>query len=117
MNLVIRWLASAVALILVSYLLPWVSVDTFVTALIAALVIGLVNAFLGNILKILTLPLNLVTLGLVALIINALMFWLASQFVAGFVVTGVLGTFLSALIYGILAAFIANLFGAEKETL
>lgn len=117
MNLVLRWLASAIALILVSYL-PFlgIAVSSFWTAVIAALVIGLLSAFLGPVLKLLTLPLNVLTLGLVSLIINAFLFWLATRWVDGFDANGgALATFFAALIYGILAAFIANLFGAKKE--
>ena len=117
MNLVLRWLASALALILVSYL-PFlgIAVSSFWTALVAALVIGLLNALLGSVLKLITFPLNVLSLGLVYLIINAFLFWLATLWVSGFDATGgAIATFFAALIYGFLAAFIAGVFGAEKK--
>lgn len=86
MPLLLRLLLNALAVILVSYIVPGVQVSGFFTALIAALVIGLVNAIIRPILLLLSLPINIVTLGLFTLVINALMFWLASALVPGFFV-------------------------------
>ena len=77
--LLIHWLISAVSLLIVTYILPGIQVRGFGTALIAAIVIGLVNATLGFILKILTFPLTLLTFGIFLLVINALMLQLASS--------------------------------------
>ncbi len=101
-SLLITWLVSALALLIVAYIIPGIRVDSFTTALIAALVIGLVNATIGFILKILTLPLTIVTLGLFLLVINALMLMLAAKVVKGFEVSG----FLSALVGSILLSLV-----------
>lgn len=83
-NLLLGWLASALSLLVVAYFVPGFHVNTFVTALIAAVVIGLVNGTLGFIVRLLTFPLRLLTLGLLSLVINAVMIWIASYFVEGF---------------------------------
>jgi putative membrane protein len=98
MRLLLNWLLSAISLLIVSYFVPGFFVRGFVAALIAALVIGLVNATLGLFLKIITLPLTLLTLGIFWLVINALMLMLASKLLApNFVVTGFLPAFIGAI--------------------
>ncbi|HEY1263350.1 MAG TPA: phage holin family protein [Terriglobales bacterium] len=84
MRLLLNWLLSALAVWIVSRLVPGFYVSGVIAALIAALVIGLVNATLGYFLKLITFPLTVLTLGLFWLIINALMLELASAFVPGF---------------------------------
>ena len=101
MSLVIRWIINAGALLLISYLLRSVYVEDLWTALVAALVLGLVNTLIRPLLLILTLPITVLTLGLFALVINGLTFWLAAQFVSGFYVTGFWAAFFAALIYSI----------------
>jgi len=92
MKLLLRWILSAATLMLVAYYVPGISVASFYSALIAALILGLINALL------LTLPVNILTLGLFTLIINALMFWLASSIVKGFYVAGFWPAFWGALL-------------------
>jgi putative membrane protein len=87
---IIHWLLSGVALFIVAKILPGIEVDSLGAALIAALVIGLVSATLGLILKILLLPFIIVTLGIVYFLVNGLMLKLASEFVPGFRVNGCL---------------------------
>ena len=115
MKLLLRWLASALALIAVSYLVPGVLVASFGTALLAALVIGLVNATIGAIVKLFTTPIRWVTLGLFTLLINAVLFWLATQFVDGFDVTGAVPALVGSLAYGLLAAVIQSVVGARRQ--
>ena len=86
----IHWLLSGVALLIVSWILPGIQVEGFGAALIAALVIGLVSATLGLVLKIVLLPFIFLSLGLVYFLINGLMLKLASEFVPGFRVNGCL---------------------------
>jgi len=112
-KLLARWLASALALIAVAYLFPNIVIDGFGIALIAALVIGLVNAVLGAVLRFLTMPLTCLTLGLFSLLLNAFLFWLASALVPGFYVVGALAAILGSLLYGLLAGAIAGLLGAS----
>ena len=95
--LIIHWLLSALSLMIVAYLIPGFQVQNFMTALLAVVVIGLVNATLGFILKVLTLPLTLVTFGLFLLVINALMLRFAAAFVPGFVVHGFFPAFFGAI--------------------
>lgn len=96
MKLIFRWLINAIALLLVANIVPGFGVDTFYTALIAALVLGLVNALIRPILLILTLPINILSLGLFTFVINALMVWLMSTIVKGVTVTGFMAAFLAA---------------------
>ena len=95
---IVNWLLSAVSLIIVANVIRGIQVDGFGTALIAAIVIGLVNATIGLVLKIVTFPLTIVTLGLFLLVINALMLKLAAALVPGFRVTGFLPAFLGAIL-------------------
>jgi putative membrane protein len=84
----IHWLLSAVGLLIVTYILPGIQVDSFGSAMIAAAVIGIVNVTAGLILKLIFLPFILLTLGLFYFLINGLMLKLASELVPGFRVTG-----------------------------
>ena len=94
LNLLLGWLASAISLLVVAYFVPGFHVDTFVTAVIAAVVIGFINGTLGFLVKLVTFPLRLLTLGLLSLVINAVMLWIATYFVTGFRID----TFVTALI-------------------
>jgi len=98
MYILVRWLIYAGALLLVTRLVPGVSVESFYTALIVALVLGLLNALIRPILIFLTLPITLLTLGLFTLVINALLFWFAASILDGFEVTGFGPAFWGALI-------------------
>jgi len=102
MRFVLQWLVSGLAIIITAYLLPGVSVAGFFAALVTALVIGLINAIIRPILILLTLPLNILTLGLFTLVINALLIMLAAAFVPGFAVRG----FWWALLFGIVLAIV-----------
>ena len=84
MRLLIRWLLSAVAFMIVAYFVPGLYVRNFVAALVAAAVFGLVNATLGLLVKIVTFPLTILTLGLFLIVVNALMLKVAAAFVPGF---------------------------------
>jgi putative membrane protein len=97
-RLLLNWLVSAVSLLIVAHIIPGFVISGFFTALIAAVVIGLVNATLGLVLKILTFPLTIVTLGIFWWIINALMLWFASAFVPGFAVQGFFAAFFGAIV-------------------
>jgi putative membrane protein len=102
MALLLQWVLSAVALLIVSRIVPGFHVLGLWPALIASLVIGLLNATLGPILKIITFPLSILTLGLFLLVINGLMILLASHIVPGFQVTGFVPAFWSALVLTLL---------------
>jgi len=106
MQLIIKWLLSAVALLVVAYIYSGVQVSSFGSALIAAAVIGLLNTFVRPILVVLTLPVTVVTLGLFLFIINALMFWAASGLMDSFHVTGFAAALIGSLIYSLLGLLI-----------
>jgi putative membrane protein len=98
MRLLLNWLVSALALWLVAQIVPGFLISGFGSALIAVVVIGLVNATLGILLKLVTLPLTIVTLGIFWWVINGLMLWVASSFVPGFVITSFSSAFLGAIV-------------------
>jgi putative membrane protein len=104
MRLLLHWLLSAIAVWIVAHIVPGISVSGPTAALIAALVIGLINATLGLLLKILTFPLTLLTLGLFWFVINALMLELAASFVQGFQVRG----FVAALIGAVMLSLVSS---------
>lgn len=102
LTLIARWIVNGAALLLVAYLYPGVEVTGFGPALLAALVLGLVNAVIRPILVILTLPVTLVTLGLFLFVINALLFWLVASVVHGFAVSGFGAALLGSILYSLI---------------
>lgn len=113
MNIILCWLISAASVVATAYIVPGVSIANFWAAMIAALVIGLVNALVRPILLILTLPVNILTLGLFTLVINALMFWLASSIVKGFDVKDFMAAFWGALVFWLVSWLVNGLFGTK----
>jgi putative membrane protein len=97
-HLLINWLLSALSLVIVAHLISGFRLSGFGAALIAAIVIGLVNGTIGFFLKIVTFPLTILTLGLFWLVINAMMLMLASAFVPGFKIDGFLPAFFGAIV-------------------
>ncbi len=102
LSLLARWIVNAAALLLVAYLYPGVQVRDFVAALVAALVLGLVNAVIRPLLVILTLPVTLLTLGLFLFVINAFLFWLVAELVQGFTVTNFAAALIGSILYSII---------------
>ena len=101
MKIIVRWVLLAAALLLVAQLDSGVSVASFGAALIAALVLGLLNTLLRPLLVLLTLPVTVVTLGLFLFVINALMFYFAASLLQGFNVSGFGAALLGSLIYSV----------------
>ena len=101
LKIVVRWLLLAAALLLVAQLYPGVVVASFGSALIAALVLGLLNALLRPLLVLLTLPVTVLTLGLFLFVINALMFYFAAAVLDGFNVTGFVSALVGSLLYSL----------------
>lgn len=108
MALLLQWLLYAIALLVVSRLVPGFHVDGLWPALIASLVIGLLNATFGLLLKIITLPLTIITLGIFLLVINGLMIMLASSIVRGFRVNGFVPAFWGAVVLALLGMVIRS---------
>jgi putative membrane protein len=100
----LTWLLTAVALVITAYLVPGFVITSFVAALVAAVILGLVNAVVKPILVVLTLPLTVVTLGLFLFVINAITIWLAGYLTPGFDVNG----FLPALVGSIVLTLVAG---------
>ena len=109
MKLLLVWLINAISLIAVAYLMPSISVSSFTAALIAALVLGLMNTVIRPILVLLTLPVTIVTLGLFIFVINGLLFWFAGSFVQGFVVAGFWAGVFGAVIYSLISWLLSAL--------
>ena len=102
LDLLIHWFLSAGSLLIVAFLFPGIQVAGLGTALLAPVAIGLINATLGILLKIITLPLTLLTLGLFWFIINAFMLQLAASIVPGFYVAGFFSAFFGAIVLSII---------------
>jgi putative membrane protein len=102
-RLLIVWLINAVALIAVAYLMPGIAVSSFGAALVAALVLGLVNAFVRPILVLLTLPVTILTLGLFIFVLNGLLFWMVGSWLQGFEVAGFWPAVFGAIVFSIIS--------------
>lgn len=109
MTWLLVWILNAVTLLIVAYVLPGITVASFWSAMIAALVLGLINMLVKPILILLTLPITIVTLGLFLLVINALMFWLAGSLLKGFQVSGFWWAVGGALFYSVISGFLTSL--------
>jgi putative membrane protein len=109
MEIILVWILNAVALLIVAYILPGITVASFGSALIAALVLGLLNTLVKPVLILLTLPITIVTLGLFLLVLNALVFWFAGSVLKGFQVNGFWWALLGALVYSIVSGLLSRL--------
>jgi len=103
MSLIIGWAINAASLLVLAWLMPAVTVASFGTALVAALVLGLLNAVIRPVLLVLTLPVNLLTLGLFTFVINGFLFWLAARFLEGFEVRSFGWAMLAAIVYSLIS--------------
>ncbi len=103
MSLLATWLINALALLAIPYLINSVKIDSFLTALLVAVVLGFVNTILRPILLLLTLPVTLLSLGLFIFVINGLMFWLVANIVDGFHVAGFWSAVGGALLYSVIS--------------
>jgi putative membrane protein len=103
MRLLINWLVTTFAILIAAHLLPGVTIKNFWTALVTALVLGLINAILRPLLIVLTLPLTLLTLGLFIFVINALLVLLASSLVPGFTIQGFWWALLFSLVFSLVS--------------
>ncbi len=109
MQLILVWILNAVALLIVAYVLPGITVSSFGSALIAALVLGLLNTLVKPVLILLTLPITIVTLGLFLLVLNALVFWFAGSILKGFHVNGFWWAVLGAIVYSLVSGLLSRL--------
>src|SRR3954463_4612622 len=102
MRLLLVWLINALALLALPYVVPSIQVNGFMTAVIAALVLGLVNTLIRPVLILLTLPATVLTLGLFIFVINGLLFWMVAAFLDGFRVAGFWSAVLGAIVYALI---------------
>ena len=116
MTLIVRWFINALALMLVAYLYSGVQVEGIFAALIAALVLGLVNAFIRPLLVLLTLPVTVLTLGLFIFIINAFLFWFVAEVVKGFTVTGFMAALIGSLMFSVVTLLTSWLVFDKKKS-
>ncbi len=114
-RLLLHWMLNAVALLIVSHFVAGFVVSSFVSALIAVIVIGLFNATIGLLLKIITLPLGILTFGVFFLVINAVVLWFSSKFVPGFAVTTFGAAFWGALALAVLHMLFGFLGGSSES--
>jgi len=115
MRLLLNWVLSALAVWIVAQLVPGVHVNGVTAALIAALAIGFINATLGLVLKVITFPLTLITLGLFWFVINALMLELASAVVPGFQVRGFFAAFVGAIVLSLVNLLLKAIVMPSKD--
>lgn len=108
-SLLLRWILNALALLLTAYLVKGVVVRGFLPAVLAAALLGVVNAVIRPVVLLLTLPLNIVTLGLFTLAVNALMLWLVAAVVPGFEVHGFGAALLGSIVLSLISAFLSHL--------
>lgn len=100
-KLIFKWLVLSAAVVLAAYLVPGIMVASWTVALIAGLVLGLINMFIKPVLSILTIPISIITLGFFGLVLNAILFWAAAYFVSGFSIANFLAAFLGSIIVSI----------------
>lgn len=115
MNFIVRLLLSALAVIIVSYILPGVHVEDFLAAVILALLLSLLNVTVKPLLIIFTIPLTVLTLGLFLLVINALLILLADSIVPGFTVEGFWWALFFSLLLSLTNSLLSDISGANKE--
>jgi len=116
MRLLVVWLINTGALLALPYLMSSIKVDSFTSALIAALVLGLVNTFIRPLLILLTLPATLVTLGLFIFVINGLLFWAVGSWIAGFHVAGFWSAVGGAILYSIISWALSAIFLGRRQS-
>jgi putative membrane protein len=112
MDILISWGGYALAILIISYILPGVHIADFLTALIVALILGILNAFFKPILTLFTLPINILSLGLFSLVIDTLLVLLTGSIVPGFVVDG----FWWAALFALILAVVSSLFAGSTHT-
>ncbi|PHV10961.1 phage holin family protein [Chitinimonas sp. BJB300] len=114
MTLLAVWLINAVSLLLLTYFMPSIQVASFGSALLIALVLGLVNVMLRPVLLLLTLPVNLLTLGLFTFVVNGFCFWLVAEVLKGFTVPSFGVAILGALVYSVISWLATSLLLGKK---
>ncbi len=115
MKFILRILLSAIAVVALSHLLPGIGVDTYITAIIVAIVLSLLNFLVKPVLVILTLPVTIITFGLFLLVINAIIIMLAGYFVDGFHVSSILWAIVFSFLLSVLQSILFSLLKEDKK--
>ena len=103
MYVILRWIAFALVIMFTAWVIPGITVENFWAALIVALVLGVINAFIKPVFQLITLPINVLTLGIFGLVLNALMLIFAGWLSPGFEVDGFLSAFIGSIIISLLS--------------
>ncbi len=114
MYLITKWFISALSLLATAYLVPGISVSSLYIAFVVAFFLGIVNAIIRPILVLLTLPINIITLGMFIFVINGMLFWFLSTFIQGFYVGNLGVAILGALIVSVFS-YLGNRFIVEEK--
>lgn len=109
MMMLVRWICYALAIIFTAWVIPGISVENFLSALLACVVIALINAFVKPILEFISLPINFLTVGLFSLVINALLLMLAGWLTPGLEVDGFWSAFFGAIVLSVLSLGISKI--------
>ena len=109
LKLLVVWIINALALMAVAYLMPGVAVSSFGSALVAALILGLVNAVIRPVLFLLTLPATILTLGLFIFVLNGLLFWFVGSYIQGFFVAGFWSGVFGAIVFSLISWLLSAL--------
>ena len=115
MRLIVTWIINAIALIALPYVIASITVDSFLTALIVAVVLGLINTLIRPVLVLLTLPVTILTLGLFIFVINGLLFWAVGSFMPGFHVAGFWSGVFGAIVYSLISWALSSLLLPKKD--
>jgi putative membrane protein len=115
MKLLLVWIINALALLALPYLFTSIRIDGFTTAMIVALVLGLVNAVIRPLLIVLTFPVTIVTLGLFIFVINGLLFWFVASFIEGFTVAGFWPAVFGAIVYSVISWLCSAIILGDKK--
>jgi len=113
-ELLVKWIINSTALLVVAHIVSGVTLDNWMTVFVAAIVLGLLNAFLRPVLIFLTLPVTVLTLGLFTLFINAFLFYMAAYLVRGFHVSGFWQAFIAALVFSMVSFLLNVLLGSDR---
>ena len=108
-NILIRWVVYAILIIFVSWIVPGLEVDNFIREMFVCIIIALINTFIKPLLQLITLPVNILTLGLFSLVINALMLMLAGWIAPGFEVEGFLSALFGSLLLSLFALGVSRI--------
>lgn len=108
-NILIRWVVYAILIIFVSWIVPGIEVDNFISVMFVCIIIALINTFIKPLLQLITLPINILTLGLFSLVINALMLMLAGWIAPGFEVEGFLSALFGSLLLSLFALGVSRI--------